>query len=246
MNLKWAWWENWQSSLDYKLYKEMMTFSSIKQNRQEKFKMDGCDALDTHMTSTTKLDKNEKDKPVNQKLYRGMIGSLLYLTVSRPDIMFATCLCARFQANPKESHLTACKRIFRYLIGTINLGLWYPSYMSFDLITYSDADYVGYGWDLLIFESCLRLMLIFESCLRLMFNFEICLCFEWYLILVYVWFDWMSYFALSFTIISFNYCHDWCQKGGEKYKDLKWILQKGKEINWTKMRYIKYNEQSCF
>ena len=72
-----------------------------------------------------------------------MIGSLLYLTASRPDIMFSVCLCARFQACLKESHLSTIKRIFRYLIGTQNLGLWYPRGTSFDLIGFSDADYAG-------------------------------------------------------------------------------------------------------
>ena len=70
-----------------------------------------------------------------------MIGSLLYLTASRPDIMFSVCLCARFQADPKESHLLAIKRIFRYLFGTSSLGLWYPREANFDLISYSDADF---------------------------------------------------------------------------------------------------------
>ncbi|KAJ9547528.1 hypothetical protein OSB04_020071 [Centaurea solstitialis] len=72
-----------------------------------------------------------------------MIGSLLYLTASRPDIMFSTCLCARFQADPKESHLNAVKRIFRYLKGTPDLGLWYPKDSGFDLIGYSDSDFAG-------------------------------------------------------------------------------------------------------
>ena len=70
------------------------------------------------MSIATKLDKDERRKDMNQKLYRGMIGSLLYLTASRPDIMFSVCLYARFQACPKESHLSVVKRIFRYLIGT--------------------------------------------------------------------------------------------------------------------------------
>ena len=72
-----------------------------------------------------------------------MIGSLLYLTASRPDIMYSTCLRARFQANPKESHLAAVKRIFKYLKGTPNLGLWYPTNSGFDLIAYSDSDFAG-------------------------------------------------------------------------------------------------------
>ena len=72
-----------------------------------------------------------------------MIGSLFYLTASRPDIMFATCLCARFQSSPIESHLNAIKRIFKYLSRSLHLGLWYPSNSSFDLISYSDADFAG-------------------------------------------------------------------------------------------------------
>ena len=72
-----------------------------------------------------------------------MFGSLLYLTANRPDIMFATCLCARFQADPKESHLIVIKRIFRYLKGTPNLGLWYPKGTRFNLVGYTDSDYAG-------------------------------------------------------------------------------------------------------
>ncbi|KAL3006578.1 hypothetical protein AAZX31_08G286300 [Glycine max] len=72
-----------------------------------------------------------------------MIGSLLYLSASRPDIMFSVCMCARYQANPKESHLSAVKRIMRYLLGTTNLGLWYPKNSFYNLIGYSDSDFVG-------------------------------------------------------------------------------------------------------
>ena len=109
----------------------------------KKFEIPEVKEMPTPMSPATKLDKDEKGKDVNQKLFRGMIGSLLYLTASRPDIMFSVCLCARFQACPKESHLSAVKRIFRYLIGTQNLGLWYPRGTSFDLIGFSDADYAG-------------------------------------------------------------------------------------------------------
>ncbi|GAV80958.1 hypothetical protein CFOL_v3_24417 [Cephalotus follicularis] len=97
----------------------------------------------TPMRTTTKLDKDEQGKPVDQKLYRSMIGSLLYLTTSRPDIMFSVCLCARFQSSPKESHLHAAKRIFKYLAYTLTLGLFYSRDSCFDLHAYSDADY-GY------------------------------------------------------------------------------------------------------
>ncbi|GMI85146.1 hypothetical protein HRI_002183900 [Hibiscus trionum] len=95
------------------------------------------------MSSSIKLDKDEGGKCVDSKLYRSMIGSLLYLTASRPDIMFSVCLCARFQASPRESHLVAIERIFRYLRDTPTLGLWYPKDSSFSLHAYSDADYGG-------------------------------------------------------------------------------------------------------
>ncbi|XP_070014245.1 secreted RxLR effector protein 161-like [Nicotiana sylvestris] len=78
------------------------------------------------------------------KLYRGMIGSLLYLTASRPKIVFSIGLCARFQENPKESHLTAIKRILRYLKGTTDLCLSYPKGSNFNLVGYDDADYAGF------------------------------------------------------------------------------------------------------
>ena len=72
-----------------------------------------------------------------------MIDSLLYLCASRPNIMLSMCMCARFQANPKECHLVAIKRILRYLVHTPNLGLWYPKGSKFDLFGYSDSDYAG-------------------------------------------------------------------------------------------------------
>jgi hypothetical protein len=72
-----------------------------------------------------------------------MIGSLLYLCASRPDIMLSVCMCARFQVNPKECHLIAVKRILRYLVHTPNLGLWYPKGSTFNQLSYSDSDYVS-------------------------------------------------------------------------------------------------------
>ena len=92
----------------------------------EKFGMDGCKSSKTPMSTTTKLNKDEHGKSVDEKKYRGMIGSLLYLTSSRPDIMYATCLCARFQSYTKESHMHAVKHILKYLHGSLHLGLWYP------------------------------------------------------------------------------------------------------------------------
>ena len=87
--------------------------------------MDSSKAINTHMSTSTKFDIDEGRESFDKKSYRGMIGSLLYLTIIRPDIMFSITLCARFQSNPKQSHLKAVKRIFRYLKGTPKLGLWY-------------------------------------------------------------------------------------------------------------------------
>ena len=101
----------------------------------------------TPMSSKIKLDKDEKGKEVDVKAYRGIIGSLFYLTASRPDIMFNVCLCARFQSCPNESYLFAVKRIFHYLSGTIDLGLWYSRGTHIDLTYYLDADFVGYKVD---------------------------------------------------------------------------------------------------
>jgi hypothetical protein len=82
-------------------------------------------------------------KSVDQKAYRSMIGSLLYLYASRPYIMLSVCMCARFQSDPRECHLVAIKRVLKYLVATPCLGIWYPKGSTFDLIRYSDSDYVG-------------------------------------------------------------------------------------------------------
>ena len=105
--------------------------------------MDGVKSSKTPISTTTKLNKDENGKPVDEKRFKGMIGSFLYLTASRPDIMFTTCLCARFQSSLRESHLNAIKRIFKYLSRSLHLGLWYLRSSSFDLISYSDVDFVG-------------------------------------------------------------------------------------------------------
>nr|GEW81250.1 hypothetical protein [Tanacetum cinerariifolium] len=81
---------------------------------------------------------------VDQTKYRSMVGALMYLTASRPDIMHATCYCARYQAKLTEKHLTTVKRIFRYLKDTIHMGLWYPKDTGFELTTFSDSDHAGY------------------------------------------------------------------------------------------------------
>jgi len=80
---------------------------------------------------------------MDQTKYRRLIGSLLYLTTSRPDILFSVCMCAKFQSNPKESHFKAGKRILKYLKGTVNVGLWYPRGAPLSLTGYSDSDFAG-------------------------------------------------------------------------------------------------------
>jgi len=92
----------------------------------KRFGMETSKHKATPMSIGCYLDKDEFGQSIDMKQYRGMIGSLLYLSASRPDIMFSLCMCASFQFNPKQSHLSAVKRIIRYLLGTINLGLWYP------------------------------------------------------------------------------------------------------------------------
>jgi hypothetical protein len=109
----------------------------------KKFDMDKAKPIKTPMPTNGHMDLNEEGKSMDQKAYRPMIGSLLYLCVSRPDIMLSVCMCARFQANPKECHLMAVKRILRYLEHTPNLGLWYPKGSTFDLLGYSDSDYAS-------------------------------------------------------------------------------------------------------
>ena len=109
----------------------------------KRFNIDSSKAINTPISTSTKLDIDESGESFDQKAYRGMIGSLLYLTATRPDIMFSVGLCARFQSNPLISHLKAVKRILRYLKGTTNLGLWYPKFENFELITYADMDFTG-------------------------------------------------------------------------------------------------------
>ncbi|XP_070047103.1 secreted RxLR effector protein 161-like [Nicotiana tomentosiformis] len=109
--------------------------------------MESSKVIDTPIATATRLDMDKPGSPVNETMYRGIIESLLYVTASRPDIIFSVGLCARFQSNPKESHLKTAKRILRYLKGTQDLVLYYPSGDNFDLIGYADADYAGYMVD---------------------------------------------------------------------------------------------------
>nr|GEU50864.1 uncharacterized mitochondrial protein AtMg00810-like [Tanacetum cinerariifolium] len=113
----------------------------------KKFRYTDIRAAKTHMDRENPWGKDETSKDVELHLYRSMIGSLMYLTASRPDIMFAVCACARHQVTPKECHLHVVKRIFRYIKGNPKLGLWYPKESPFDLVAYSDNDYGGANQD---------------------------------------------------------------------------------------------------
>nr|GFA78969.1 hypothetical protein [Tanacetum cinerariifolium] len=99
--------------------------------------------VDTPMVEKSKLNKDKEGKVVDPSHYHGMIGTLLYLTASRPDLQFTICMCARYQARPTEKHVYAVKRIFRYLRGTIHRGLWYPKDSSVALTAFADADHVS-------------------------------------------------------------------------------------------------------
>src|SRR3954468_15496733 len=109
----------------------------------KKFNLSESKEAKTPMHPTCVLSKDEVSTKVDQKLYRIMIGSLLYLIASRPDILFSVCLCARFQSDPRESHLTAVKIILRYLKGTTNVSLVYRRSKEYNLVGFCDADYAG-------------------------------------------------------------------------------------------------------
>ncbi|GJS05423.1 retrovirus-related pol polyprotein from transposon TNT 1-94 [Tanacetum coccineum] len=109
----------------------------------KKYGMESSDPVDTPMVEKSKLDEDPQGKAVDPTHYRGMVGTLMYLTASRPDLTFVVCMCARYQAKPTEKHLHAIKRIFKYLRGTVNRGLWYPKDSSIALTAYADADHAG-------------------------------------------------------------------------------------------------------
>ncbi|XP_019151621.1 PREDICTED: uncharacterized protein LOC109148191 [Ipomoea nil] len=108
-----------------------------------KFGIKGKAPVKIPINTSLNMEIDNEGKDVDQKKYRGIIGSLLYLTASSPDISSAVGVCARFQDKPKEIHLRAAKKILRYLKGTQSVGLWYPKGGTFDLIGYSDADFAG-------------------------------------------------------------------------------------------------------
>ncbi|GJQ96108.1 retrovirus-related pol polyprotein from transposon TNT 1-94 [Tanacetum coccineum] len=131
----------WQSERGILINQEKYVKDLLK-----KYDINGS-LVKTPMVPPYNLGPDLSGKSINETQYRGMIGSLMYLTLSRPDIQFSTCLCARYQANPKESYLIAVKRIFRYLKGTPSLGLWYPKCSDFDLKGYSDSHYARCNMD---------------------------------------------------------------------------------------------------
>nr|GEX40524.1 hypothetical protein [Tanacetum cinerariifolium] len=108
-----------------------------------KYGFESCDPVDTPMVEKSKLDKDKEGKVVDLSHYRGMFGTLLYLTASRPDLQFAICMCAQYQARPIENHLHTVKRIFRYLRGTVNQGLWYLMDSSIALTAFAGVDHAG-------------------------------------------------------------------------------------------------------
>ncbi|KAJ9552644.1 hypothetical protein OSB04_016689 [Centaurea solstitialis] len=109
----------------------------------KRFDFGGSNSAATPMPKNFQLNADSSGKPVDQKTYREIIGSLLYLTASRPDIVFSTGVCARFQCDSRDSHLSAVKRILRYLKGTTDFGLCYPKDSGFELIAYTDSDHAG-------------------------------------------------------------------------------------------------------
>ena len=109
----------------------------------KKYGMEDCKPVSTPMITGCNLNSHDDSSGVNQPEYRSMIGSLLYLTRTRPDIMHVVGIVGRFQDKPKESHLQAIKRIFNYLQGTQDFGLWYPKNVDLALHAYTDADWAA-------------------------------------------------------------------------------------------------------
>jgi hypothetical protein len=109
----------------------------------KRFEMEDCKPVYTPMQTSCKLSKDDDSKSTDQRQYKSMIGSLLYVTTSRSDVMQAVGQVARFQEAPKESHVLAVKRIFRYLKGTKEFGLWYPKGKDLSLIAYTYAYLTG-------------------------------------------------------------------------------------------------------
>ncbi|GKD25970.1 retrovirus-related pol polyprotein from transposon TNT 1-94 [Tanacetum coccineum] len=110
---------------------------------EKKYGMESSDPVDTPMVEKSKLDEDPQGKAIDPTHYHGMYSTLMYLTASRPDLTFVVCMCARYQAKPTEKHLHAVKRIFKYLRGTVNRGLWYSKDSSIALTAFADTDHAG-------------------------------------------------------------------------------------------------------
>nr|GEV37539.1 retrovirus-related Pol polyprotein from transposon TNT 1-94 [Tanacetum cinerariifolium] len=123
------------------VYKLKKALCGLKQAPRACF--ESCDPVDTPMVEKSKLDEDKEGKAIDPSHYHDMIGTLFYLTDSRPDLQFAICMCARYQARPTKKHIHAVKRIFQYLRGTVNRGLWYPKDSSVVLTVFIDADHAG-------------------------------------------------------------------------------------------------------
>jgi hypothetical protein len=131
--------------LQIKLSKEGTFVHQAKYTKDivRKLKLEDSKAMAMPISTTTTLDADEEGEHVDQKEYQSMIGSLLYLTVTRPDLQLSLCLCARLQASPRTSHRQAIKCIFRYLRHTVDFGLWYSTSSSLALHGFSDVDFAG-------------------------------------------------------------------------------------------------------
>ncbi|GKA01166.1 retrovirus-related pol polyprotein from transposon TNT 1-94 [Tanacetum coccineum] len=136
---------NFFLGLQNKQMEDIIFFNQSKYIKEmlKKFGSEDSKPTKTLMSTEIKLIKDDEADSVDSYKHRGMIGSLLYLTASRPDIMFSVCLCARFQENPKTTHLEAVKRIFKYIRGNSYLGLWYPKGTRIETIIYADSDHAG-------------------------------------------------------------------------------------------------------
>nr|GEV23416.1 uncharacterized mitochondrial protein AtMg00810-like [Tanacetum cinerariifolium] len=120
------------------------TVSKYALESLKKYAMESSDPVDTPMVEKSKLDEDPQGKATDLTHYHGMVGTLMYLTANRPDLTFVVCMCAWYQSKPTEKSLHAIKRIFKYLRGTVNRGLWYPKDSSIALTSYADADHTSF------------------------------------------------------------------------------------------------------
>nr|GEZ07131.1 retrovirus-related Pol polyprotein from transposon TNT 1-94 [Tanacetum cinerariifolium] len=127
----------------YDMLSRFLLDNSFSKEILKKFGMDSCDSVNTPMVDRLKLDEDLSGTPVDQTRFRSMVSSLMYLTANRPDLVFAVCMCARYQAKPTKKHLEELKQVFWYLKRTINWGLWYLKDTAMALTAYADADHAG-------------------------------------------------------------------------------------------------------